>query len=236
VAAAIVPHAPLLVPELHPQGHEQRCRAVVGALRCLPWGASEAVAVVSAHGERKGVYTSLYGTLRDLGPSIATSSAGGTGVAEELAGAAGLPLLEDPCDHGVLVPALLGLAEGLDLIGVSLSASWGGDESALLATAVEGFGGRLGLAASAHTGAALSPAAPLTELDGAKNAEQRWLRALRSDASSSRDHLDALGRVAGSCGTGPLDVLAAVGGDRRTQVSCYERPFGVGYLVASMPA
>jgi hypothetical protein len=155
-------------------------------------------------------------------------------MAEELAGAAGLPLLEEPCDHGVLVPALLGLAEGLDLIGVSLSASWGGDESARLASAVDGFGGRLGLAASAHTGAALSPAAPLTELDGAEEAEQRWLRALRSDASSSRDHLDALGRVAGSCGTGPLEVFAAVGGERRAQVSCYERPFGVGYLVASV--
>jgi hypothetical protein len=236
VAAAIVPHAPLLVPELHPQGHEQRCRAVVEALRDLPWGASEAVAVVSAHGERKGVYTSLKGSLRDLGPSIATSRAGGTEVAVELAGAAGLPLLEEACDHGVLVPALLGLAEGLDLIGVSLSASWGRNESARLASAVEGFGGRLGLAASAHTGAALAPSAPLTELDGAKEAEERWLRALGSDASSSRDHLAALGRVAGSCGTGPLDVLAAVGGKRRAHVACYERPFGVGYLVASVPA
>lgn len=240
VAAAIVPHAPLLVGELHPEGFEEPCGAVVRAMRSLPWGEAEAVAVVSPHGAAPGVYARVEGSLRGFGPAIDGGRSGGEGLAKELAAATDLPLLEGPCDHGVLVPALLGCAPGLELVGVSLGEGSGPEESGeasattLIARALESFDGRVGLAASAHSGAALSPSAPLTELEGAVEAESAWIAALRSDLGSLKVETSRLARVAGSCGAGPLRVLAALGRGRAVLVHAYERPFGVGYVVASV--
>jgi hypothetical protein len=139
----------------------------------------------------------------------------------------------------VLVPTLLGCAPGLELIGVSLGEDWGRDElqasdAALVARALESFDGRMGLAASAHSGAALSPSAPLAELEGAVAAESAWIAALRADVGSIEMETNLLADVAGSCGAGPLSVLAALGRGRAALVHAYERPFGVGYIVASV--
>ncbi|MBA2367042.1 MAG: hypothetical protein H0V77_11395 [Actinobacteria bacterium] len=241
VAAAIVPHAPLLVGELHPQGCEEPCGTVVRAVRSLVWGEAEAVTVVSPHGSEPGVYARVEGSLRGFGPAIDGGRPGGEGLAKELAAAASLPLLEGPCDHGVLVPALLGCAPGLELVGVSLGECSSSGEmpepnaAALLAEALESFDGRVGLAASAHSGAALSASAPLTELEGAVEAEAAWIAALRSDVGASEAETRRLARVAGSCGAGPLGVLAALGRGRAAMFHAYERPFGVGYVVASVP-
>ena len=236
-----MPHAPLLVAELHPEGFEEPCGAVVSAVRSISWAQAEAVAVVSPHGATPGVYARVEGSLRGFGPAIDGGRGGGEGLAKELAAATGLPLLESPCDHGVLVPALLGCAQGLELVGVSLGEDSGpektGEASAttLLARALESFDGRVGLAASAHSGAALSPSAPLTELEGAVEAEAAWVAAMRSDVGSSELETSGLARVAGSCGAGPLSVLAALGRGRAAVFHAYERPFGVGYVVASVP-
>ncbi|MGI8521061.1 MAG: hypothetical protein ACR2MC_10770 [Actinomycetota bacterium] len=241
MAAAIVPHAPLLVGGLHPEGFEEPCGSVVRAVRSLSWGEAEAVAVVSPHGAVPGVYARVEGSLRGFGPAIDGGRPGGEGIAKELAAATGLPLLEGPCDHGVLVPALLGCAPGLELVGVSLGGGSGPEGTseagavALLAPALESFDGRVGFAASAHSGAALSASAPLTELEGAVEAEAAWVAALRSDVGSSEAETRRLARVAGSCGAGPLGVLAALGRGRAAAFHAYERPFGVGYVVASVP-
>lgn len=241
MAAAIVPHAPLLLAELHPEGFEEPCGAVVQAVRSLSWGQAEAVAVVSPHGAAPGVYARVEGSLRGFGLTIDGGRSGGEGLAKELAAATGLPLLEGPCDHGVLVPALLGCAPGRELVGVSLGEGSGPEETGqenattLLARALESFDGRVGLAASAHSGAALSPSAPLTELEGAVEAEAAWVAAMRSDVGLSEVETSWLARVAGSCGAGPLRVLAALGRGRAAAFHAYERPFGVGYVVASVP-
>ncbi len=139
----------------------------------------------------------------------------------------------------MLIPTLLGCAPGLELVGVALGEGLGGDElqanaATLLARAIESFDGRVGLAASAHSGAALSPSAPLAELEGAVEAESAWIAALRVDAGSIEMETSMLAGVAGSCGAGPLSVLAALGRGRAALVHAYERPFGVGYVVASV--
>ncbi len=238
VAAAIVPHAPLLVTGLHPEGFEEPCAAVVEAVQSLAWGQAEAVAVISPHGAAPGVYARVEGSLNGFGLGIDGGREGGEGLAKELAVATGLALLEGPCDHGVLVPALLGCAPGLELVGVSLGE--GSDLAemeeviTLLARALESLGGRVGVAASAHSGAALSASAPLTELEGAVEAEAAWIDALRSDVGSSEEATSRLALVAGSCGAGPLRVLSALGRGRAAVLHAYERPFGVGYVVASV--
>ena len=239
VAAAIVPHAPLLLGELHPEGFEGPCGAVARAVRSLCWGEAEAVVVVSPHGAAPGVYARVEGSLKEFGLAISDARLGGEGLAKEFAAATGMPLLESPCDHGVLIPTLLGCAPGLELVGVSLGEGPGRDELqasgvTLVARAIESYDGRVGFAASAHSGAALSPSAPLAELEGAVEAESAWIAALRADVGSIVMETSLLARVAGSCGAAPLNVLAALGRGRAALVHAYERPFGVGYIVASV--
>jgi aromatic ring-opening dioxygenase LigB subunit len=238
VAAAIVPHAPLLLEELHPEGFEGPCGAVARAVRSLRWGEAEAVVVVSPHGAAPCVYARVEGSLKEFGLAISGARLGGERLAKELAATTGLPLLESPCDHGVLIPTLLGCAPGLELVGVSLGEGLSRDElqsaATLVARAIESYDGRVGFAASAHSGAALSPSAPLAELEGAVEAESAWIAALRADVGSIEMETSVLARVAGSCGAAPLRVLAALGRGRAALVHAYERPFGVGYIVASV--
>jgi hypothetical protein len=242
--AALVPHAPLLLAELCPQGFEQQTRTVREAIETLPWRDVDLVAVLSPHGERSGVYRAAWGSLSGFGVTgIEGEWATAPGRAEELAEGWGVPLLDLPVDHGILVPLLLGAAGGRPVVAATIAETTGtgGDfESSLrdarrLAPCLRRFGPRVGFVASVNSAAALSPRAPFGEQRAALEVEEKLLAALHADVG----RLDALAPrlfdAGRSCAAAPLACLARLRPRSRGQLCAYERPAGVGYPVAFVP-
>jgi aromatic ring-opening dioxygenase LigB subunit len=102
-----------------------------------------------------------------------------------------------------------------------------------LADAVGRLWGEVGLVCSAHTSAALSPAAPLTEKPEGRALDTTILEVLNTDCGLLADLPPDLWDAGGSCGAGPLTCFGALFGGTTATVACYEYPFGVGYLVAT---
>ena len=241
-AGAVVPHAPVLLPEVNPAA-VKAARPYLAAIGSLDWGPAQVVVVVSPHGARTGVYERVAGSLddfgvRDMGGEWPTAT-------EELAGLArswGSDVLEGPIDHGVFVPLALGCAHGLPVIAVALAEGphslsggpFGYAEK--LAQAVSGLGASAVFIASAHTSAALSPRAPVTGLVLARATEQEALESLRGDAGSLCTTVGKLLTLGGTCSAGSLTAFGHRFGGRTTDVLAYGCPFGVGYLVASVGA
>jgi predicted ATPase len=94
--------------------------------------------------------------------------------------------------------------------------------------------GRVRLVASAHTSAALSPRAPLTERPEACATEEAVLEALGSDAGELVDLSRSLWADGGACGVAVLAMLGRVFPGRGADIVFYECPVGIGYVVASV--
>jgi hypothetical protein len=242
--SALVPHAPLLLAELCPVGFEQQTQRVRDAIEALPWGDIDLAVLLSPHGERSGVYRAAQGSLSGFGVTgIEGQWATDPDKAEELAESWGVPLLDLPVDHGILVPLLLGAAGGRPVVAAAVGESTGatGDiESSLrdarrLAPSLRRFGARVGFVASVNSSAALSPRAPYGEQRSALEVEEKLLGALHTDVG----RLDALAPrlfdAGRSCAAGPLACLARLRPGSRAQLCAYERPAGVGYPVAFVP-
>lgn len=242
--AALVPHAPLLLAQLCPQGFEQQSHTVRAAIETLPWRDVDLVVLLSPHGERSGVYGAARGSLSGFGVTgIEGEWSTVPDRAQELAEEWGVPLLDLPVDHGILVPLLLGAAGGRPVVAASIAETTGaaGDvDSSLrdarrLAPCLRRFGPRVGFVASVNSSAALSPRAPFGEQRAALEVEEQLLAALNADVG----RLDALAPrlfdAGRSCAAAPVACLARLRPGSPGKLCAYERPAGVGYPVAFVP-
>jgi aromatic ring-opening dioxygenase LigB subunit len=240
LGGAVVPHAPLLLPEL--TSDEVAASALRIRTTCaeLHFEGADAVVVLSPHAATSCVYRAARGSLdgfgvTGIGVDVPTE---GT-LAETLAEAWDEPLVDEPVDHGIVVALRLleGIAAPLVCAGVEEGL---GPTSEVRDRAISFADSVLSLAeiraiafvASANTSAGLSPRGPLTELPGAADVERRALDALDSDSSALTELGEDLARVAGSCGAGPLIAFGRLLGGRRSRLLAYEAPVGVGYPVA----
>jgi hypothetical protein len=220
-------------------------RAAVGALGLDD---CDALVIASPHGRATGVYSRVSGSLDAFG--VRNRSVGpptDDGVTEELANEWGRPLLEPPVDHGIVGTLLLsGRSAAPSVVASAFATVTGPDAPAQFEAAVEAAGGfadavsrvsagrRIGFVASAHTSAALSPAAPLLDRPEGHELEERVLAALRRDSAALAGIEPELWRAAGACGAGPLTAFGRLFAGRRAEVLAYEAPAGVGYLVAQV--
>lgn len=232
---AILPHAPLLVPQVSGPREGSGVEKVRAAMREVAGDFRRSTVVLSPHGSNAGVYAdgradlSSFGVPRAKGRLSASDDA-----IHDLADAWGRPVLEEPPDHGVAVPVLLGpLAP--PVIGVAFAE--GPDptaDAAGLADALRRIDHDV--IASVNTGAGVTARAPLSELDAAPALERDLADALRSDSSAVADVARRLAADGGSCCLGPLLVLAELFSGGSAEVLAHEWPFGVGYLVARLRA
>lgn len=213
------------------------------ALDALDASGAEVVLVVSPHGRRAGVYRSTSGSLNGFGVQGVTLSARSRPeVAERIADRWGGELLDEPADHGVVVPALLARWEG-PVVAVALPETTGPDRSALapvrdralsLAGAIRTVAADWSavVIASAHGAASLHPRAPLGERSEGAELERLLLNALGSDVGALTRIAPELWTEAGSCGAGPLTAFGELFAGGSARVAAYEVPAGVSYLVA----
>ena len=131
----------------------------------------------------------------------------------------GLPTIDGPIDHGVLVPVLLAKWEApVVAVGVNSDTQLGSDLEA-----------RVGVVASVNLSAGLSQRAPLTEISGAVEAEERFVSALTEDVGAATRNVPP-----GSCSDAVLAVFGRIFAGRPARILAHEAPVGVGYLVAEM--
>ena len=137
-------------------------------------------------------------------------------------------------DHGVLVPLLLlggklpVVAAGLD---EELPAEAAIEKGRAFVEALADVDARIAFVASANTSAGLSARAPLGLVEGAEESERTLIEVLSTGTGDVDSALRDVAAVGSSCAAGPLAAFMTLW-PRGAQVSSYERPFGVGYLVA----
>jgi hypothetical protein len=240
VAGAVLPHAPILLPDVTEVVH---ANDVVSAARVAVPRADATVIVVSPHGKRSGVYAGARGSLRTLGlPEVAGEASPAPEVAAELAAAWAHPLLSGGVDHGVSVPFRMAptVARAVGVCLRETTGPWAGDvlatleEARALAGSLATLPGPTIVVASAHTSAALTPRAPLTELPAGRKLDDSILEAIQTDVGLLAEIPARAWREGGSCGAGPLAMLGHLFRGRRATVHAYEYPVGVGYLVATV--
>lgn len=259
----VLPHAPLLSERVSGPSVSSRASEVKGALASFGTGgrwdlcAADVVVIASSHGRATGIYGSIEGSLEPFGPGLPALEAPGAPVeAAAMSRASGLPLLDGMVDHGVIVPLLLllevvpELAEGdaeapspVRFPPIVAAVCAEGEKDALAfgravaqATRQLATDRSVAFLASAHTGAGLSPRAPLTELEASKAFDERLLDALRTDVGEISSISSSDWDAAGSCGAGPLIAFGELFSGQSAEVAAYEAPFGVGYLVAGIGA
>ena len=236
---AILPHAPLLVEDIAGADLERELAPIRMAARAIDLAATDAIVVLSAHGRVDGVYArnradfQLYGV-----PDHEITWRTDATVAEELAAAWDVEVIEDPVDHGVAVPIALS-APRVPVVAACLEESSGADDERALRFARAllqiGAGRTVAFVASVNTSAGLSPRAPLTELPGARMLEEDLRRTLETDAGALNGLVHALASTGGSCSAGPLSAFGTLFAAREVSVLAHAWPVGVGYMVATVP-
>ena len=232
----ILPHAPLLLPEVLVSSREgAAARVRAGCVAAALSMSGPRALVASPHAVRTGVYVSPYGDLAALGPRAPAALCPlDLAFSEELARRWGRPLLEEPLDHGIVVPLLL--AEPAVPV-VAIGFEEGGEsaeEAASLAQILRDLEMEGSVVASANLSAGLNDRAPLTRLTGAEQLERETTEALMRDAGTLLQNAPRLAAEAGSCGLGPLALLGHLFEGSPAEVLAHEWPYGVGYLVATI--
>ncbi len=197
--------------------------------------------MLSPHGRRTGVHRRPSGDLSPFGyPHVGLVVNEHEDLAATLAEAWAVELLDEPVDHGIIVPFILWEPKDEPArVPAILTASLA--ERSPAAEAGRAFAEAVIKAttdldvlfvASVNGSPGLSPRAPLTEIEGARELEEAFLAALRSDAAEVEGVARALAERAGSCGLGPLTAFACLCAGRSSEVLAHEEPVGVGYTVA----
>ncbi|MPZ70368.1 MAG: hypothetical protein GEU71_12700 [Actinobacteria bacterium] len=250
LSGAIVPHAPLLTIGANSDGIPEVMATIRSALEGVRSIPSDVVILVGPHGPTTGVYRTPAGSLAGFGAPGMHAGAARSEVSTTLAEAWGVPEI-DGSDHGVIVPLLLDALPPVPIVACTLadwtgnSTGWGdeGDPDTSMASAARlgeaiaslAADGSVLVVASAHTSAALSPRAPLTEREEGSRLDDRILGALRGDPRGLLDISPSQWAAGGACGAGPLTLFGQLFGGRSCEVLAYEAPVGVGYLVARVP-
>lgn len=233
MTAVVVPHAPLLV-DIPGRPHPlPRCTDALAALDVSP-----DIVVVTPHAPQAGVYAAATGDLRGFGLDVSVDVEGDEETTEIIATRWERPLLHVPLDHGAVVPLVLLRPRRALVCGLP---GWTGQKDGDPAEAIDAaaaLGPMLAeldgwsVVVSAHTSAAASARAPLTELAGGRKLHDDVVAALRTDPVSLKG-LDAeTARSCGACGIAPFTALAALVKEP-LDVLYEDAPFGVGYVVAT---
>jgi len=259
VLGCIVPHPPLLVPEVG-GGAEARVAATTEAMRNLAGKLAakrpETVFVISPHGashrDAMGVATAkrLWGSMRNWGASSVDhsfqSDPDAIAALEEEARASGISLKsigerEYSLDHGVMVPMYF-LVEVLGNVPlVPLTFCWlplarHFAFGQAIGRAAERLGKRTAVVASGDLSHRLIPSAPAGYDPMGEVFDRKLVQAVAALDTQGILALDEeLIERAGECGLRSIVILlgALDGLAVRPEVLSYEGPFGVGYLVAS---
>jgi aromatic ring-opening dioxygenase LigB subunit len=246
LSGALVPHAPILLPQLASRETRSASERLQTALARIDGAEADVVVIVSPHGARDGVYANARASLDGLGVrGVEVCWTPEEEAAEEVARGWRRPRLDGPIDHGIAVPLMAGYASGKPVVAAAVADVVAPRGSTLddalsaglaLADAVERLAEkrRVRVVASAHTSAALSPRAPLTERPEACATEEAVLEALGSDAGELVDLSRSLWADGGACGVAVLAMLGRVFPGRGADIVFYECPVGIGYVVASV--
>lgn len=240
VRGALVPHAPLLLPQVTGPETASAGTTIREALSEIDPGAADVVVILSPHGRETGVYESPRGSLDEFGyNNVGVELNKNPELNASLAEAWGRPLLQHPIDYGIFVPLILWEPKEkpvlpISIVAVTVSESASEDDAVSFCEALRSIDSdrRVLFVASANGSAGLSPRAPLTQIEGARELEDRLLEALEGDPAGIEDAARALGADAGSCGVGPLIAFARLFAGRSSRVLAHEAPVGVGYTVA----
>lgn len=256
VFGALMPHAPVLVPEVGRDAAEV-VRATVSAMReagrRLAASAADTLVLVTPHGPVQRDAACLYRGRRlagDFGafraPEVRLEVETDDGFDEallEAADRAGLRLLTiNPrhLDHGSLVPLYFLAQVGSLLPAVILTPPWetatGFQVGRLIARVARRLSRRLAVVASGDLSHRLTPDAPAGYSPDGATFDARLVDTLRTGDEAGILHFPpALAERAGQDVLPSLAVL--LGALRRfrtvTEVLSYEGPFGVGYAVAT---
>lgn len=234
VAGAIVPHAPLLLPDLQSDEIARETSDIRSAIRGIDLGDAEAIVLVSPHSRDVGVYASVQGDLSEFGiPSTIGDFKTDDALVAAISEAGGLPVLTAAVDYAVLVPALIAEWD-LPIVAVGLQEGSTKTTRELTHALADGRLPRVALIGSAHGSAALSPRAPLTLRPEARDVEATFLGALQRDIAEVISLLPAMTDVGGSCGGPVFEVFASLFEGREARLLAYRAPVGVGYLVAQI--
>ena len=234
----IVPHAPLLLPEVLESSREgAAARVRKGCAAAARVFDGPRALVASPHAMHTGVYVAPYGDLAELGPRApAVLCPLDLDASREIAGRWGKPEIDEPLDHGIVVGLLLA-PPPVPVVAVGFAQDVDArEDAAALAEVLEEMAFAGTVVASANLSAGLTDGAPLTRLPGAEELERETIDRLRLDAGSLLETAPRLTAAAGSCGLGPLSLLGHLFEGRPAEVLAHEWPFGVGYLVATIAA
>jgi aromatic ring-opening dioxygenase LigB subunit len=208
-----------------------RASEVIAAARALVI-ADDTIVLVTPHGARPGIYRSVRGSLGPHGaPHVGVEAETDRSLIDALATSSGLPVIDDPLDHGGVVPLLLLGRIPRTVVAASISTET--EAKALVDALVNVAPDDVSFVASVTTSAALDPSAPLTYRPEADRVEQRLLESLPIDAASAADLAGELARAGGSCSAAPLVAFGILFGGCSVDIRAYQHPFGVGYLVAA---
>jgi hypothetical protein len=204
------------------------------------------IVLLSPHGRVSGVYRETRGDLDGFGKrGIEVTRPTDSEFAERLAAAWGRPVVEEPCDHGVVVPVAGGSLPDAPLVACTLEEVTGPngapveraiEDARAFAHALEPLTAERNVlfVASAHTSAALTPQAPLTFREEGERLDAAVKEAFASDVAMLDTIDPELWSAGGACGAGPLTALGLLFPGSRAEISWYDHPFGVGYLLASV--
>ncbi|UCC60834.1 MAG: AmmeMemoRadiSam system protein A [Dehalococcoidia bacterium] len=259
VFGCIVPHPPLLVPEVG-GGRESEISSTIRAMeeltRQLAGRRPETVLVISPHGtmlyDSMGIATAsrLRGTMRNWGARSADHDFNNdpdmVAALQAEASTAGIPLdsigdREYTLDHGVMVPIyfLVDGMKGVPLVPLTFSLmplSTHFNFGQAIRKAAERAGKRVVIVASGDLSHRLIPSAPAGYDPMGEVFDRQLVDAIRSyDVPAVMGFDEALIDRAGECGLRSFVILlgALDGLNVKPDVLSYEGPFGVGYLVAA---
>jgi AmmeMemoRadiSam system protein B len=258
VFVGIVPHPPVMVPEVGGASSEE-VRASVEAMRELterikscgaetiilisPHAPLEERAFVAYDGPRlRGDFANFRAPHATVDVPLDAELLGAIATAAEEKGYRVTRLNQRELDHGTAVPLYFLVRNGWDGRAVALGYSFLSDEDHVrfgvcVARAVERVGRATAFVASGDLSHRLKPGAPAGFNPDAHRFDEEVVGALRECEPARVAKIDRnLRRLAGECGY--RSMLVAIGVASGVEPDCevlhYEAPFGVGYLVAQL--
>lgn len=259
VFGCVVPHPPLLVPDIG-RGQESAIAATREAMlslaTLLAQSRPDSVVIISPHGpcrhDAMGVFTGSHSRgdmsiwrsqepARDFDNDSALAGAIVRQCHKDRIPVASLGKDGYELDHGAMVPLhfLAGAMEGLPLLPVTFS--WLPLPvhfifGHTIKNAAVGLNRRLAIIASGDLSHRLTPGAPAGYDPLGKTFDEKLVQAIsQGNTRAVLDLEPQLIEHAGECGLRSIVVLlgALEGSNVKPQVLSYEGPFGVGYMVAS---
>lgn len=234
LTGALVPHAPVLLPQVNGAGGA----AIRAAAAALDLSEPEVLIFVSPHGASDRVYARAEGDLLGFGVSgLEVRTEVDAALARRLAERWDRSLADDALDHGALVPVAL-LRPERPVVAVAIGERDDGVTAAVeagrsLAHAIGELSVERSIAVivSGHGSAALSARAPLTDRPEGHRLQEAIVEAATTDLSLLLEIPVGWWEQGGSCSAGAFATLASLFPGRCLEISARDAPFGVGYIV-----